>query len=160
MESRKIENNDYVNLLLQYPNIQKISANNRLNRAQLIQLTGNFPILTNVTLNLDQDVGVDDIIEFVKQSPSLNQLKFDYDHIENIHEFEKELKTDLGADFYIKLHDLPKSLRKQFSIDRKIPIVLETAPEELRNAAYLYNSVIYTTFVMFVIAYVARCNFL
>lgn len=68
---------EYQSFLFKYPKIQKLFAAMSLHSAHLLvlKLIGKFSELVNAAFDFHNDVSVDNIIEFVKQTPSLNQLK-------------------------------------------------------------------------------------
>lgn len=126
--SKNNTNNDYIDFLLKYPKIQKLSATYSFPNVYLSKLIGKFPELSEVGFNFNVDVSVDNIIAFVKQSPSLNSMQFSHNTIGNFDAFATQLETELGADFDIKLKDskipFKKEIMKYFTIERKIPILI------------------------------------
>lgn len=158
MVNQEAANDEYLNLLLKFPKIRKITASNSVNKAGLSKLVGKFPSLTNALFGFDKDVRVNDVIDFVKKSPSLNYLEFVHANVEDVNTFENQLKKELGADFNIKYNNVESTPVKVFFIIRKIPIVL--APEPANSAAGICRSAIHNTAAMFVAAFVARYFFL
>lgn len=118
---------EYLNFLLKYPKIQKLFAAKSLHSAHLLKLIGKFPELANAAFDFHNDVSVDNIVEFVRQTPSLNQLQFIYENnekfetVENLDEFVNELKMELDTNFNVKLTDVPHSntVLRGFSFERK-----------------------------------------
>lgn len=117
----------HLNFLLEYPKVQKLFAARSLHSAHLLKLIGKLPELANATFDFDNDVSVDNIVEFVKQTPSLNQLEFLYENnekietLENIDAFVNELKAELDTNFHIKSTNEPdmNTLLRKFSVERK-----------------------------------------
>lgn len=111
----------YLNFLFKHPKIQKLIAARSLHSAHLMKLIGKLPELAYAAFDFHNDVGVDNIVEFVKQTPSLNQLEFLYENnekfetIENLDVFVNELKMKLDTNFNVKFTNVPK----RFSVERK-----------------------------------------
>lgn len=140
------ENNEkYIKFLLNYPNIQNLRIGNGVNNAHLLKLIGKFPKLSQALFGFENDVSEDNIVEFVKQSPSLNQLAIFYSNVEKTRAIENGLKTKLGTDFSIK-SDV-NTPAQELSIERKIPVV---------NGANHCHSMIYNTVVMILAAFAIR----
>lgn len=150
------QNDDYVNFLLKYPKIQKLGAGSGLHNEILLKLIGKFPELFYAAFDFAEDVTVNNIIEFIKQAPSLNQLEFVHANITDFDAFENQLeaKFDRKLDFNLKFSNetLPysKTIIKKISIERKIPIWIRS--QEAGSGAFLCCNVIYNTVVMFMMA--------
>lgn len=149
------QTDEYVNFILKYPKIQTLGAGSGLHSAILQKLVGKFTELSYVAFDFDEDVSADNIIEFVEHSPALNQLEFVHANIKDFGAFEKQLKTELGTDFNMKIDDMiapfSKKVLRKISIERKMPIVVDA--EKAANAACnaFHNSV-----VMFIIVFASR----
>lgn len=154
MVNQEAANDAYLNLLLKFPKIRKITASNSVNKAGLSKLVGKFPSLMNALFGFDKDVHVNDVIDFVKKSPSLNYLEFVHANVGDGNTFEDQLKKELGADFNVKYNNVESTPIKVFFIIRKIPIV------PANSAAGMCHSAIHNTVAMFVAAFVARYFFL
>lgn len=115
-----------LNFLLKYTKIRKLLAGNGLHNVTLLKLIGKFPEISHAAFDFDDDVSVNNIIEFIKQTSSLNQLKVIYENFENFDSFVNQLKMELDTDFNIKLNVITtlfsKTVYKKISIERKIPI--------------------------------------
>lgn len=141
---------NYVNFFYKYPKIEKLSAGRGMNNAHLLQMIGKFPKLQYVLFDFAKDVQLNNIIEFIKKSPSLNRLIFVHASIENVDSFVNQLKREFDADFKIESYDDVAPPSKRFSIERKIPIVNE--PDDVAdNAACSHNSLVRNAIFMLLI---------
>lgn len=138
-----------LNFLLKYTKIQKLLAGSGLHNATLLKLIGQFPELKYAAFDFDEDVTVNNIIVFIKQTPSLNQLEFIYENTESFDVFVNQLQKELGSDFHVKFDKMTTPLTK--TVLRKVSIE--------RNGAYLCQNEIHNTVIMFIIAYAFRLFF-
>lgn len=144
------ENEDFLNFIVKYKKLRKLSAGNALNNTHLSSLTGKVEKLSEAFFDFHKNVEVKNIIAFVQKAAFLNRLEFIHQDIANVNDFENQLKAELGADFNIQHFDIPGSLTsKRFIIQRKVPIVVEE-DNYSNGATSLYHSI-----VMFMAAYAA-----
>lgn len=149
---------NYLNFLLKYPKIKKLSAGQALNNAHVTKLIDKFPKLSDAFFDFTNDVSAATVVEFITKSPSLNRMIFLLTSAENFEPFENQLKFELGTDFTIQSENMGSSLSKRFSIERKIPILSESN-EDADSDACQCHSVIRNTIAIFAAGYAARLVF-
>lgn len=138
------QNDDYMNFLLKYSKIPRLTIGNGLKNVQLLKLIGNYPKLSQATFSIDPDVKADNIQKFIEESPSLNDFTvFGVNNSANICAIDKQLKTAIVADFNIRF------IGKEVQIKRRDP---STVP----NFAYSHNNAICNYFVMLIVAFSTR----
>lgn len=151
------ENDDYINFLVKYPRIQQLKAGFNLNDVHLSKLSGKFPRMFYAEFDFTKDINANSIIKFVKNSPSLNQMKFEYKNVEQFDPFKRQLQNGLGAEFDITTSDLESKTKLIEIIRRKFVPHHEAYITDSDSAAHRSStSVILNTFVVFAIVYATR----
>lgn len=143
---------EYLNFLLKYPKIQKLEAGIDMHSVVLMKLTGKFPELSHAVFGFHEDVTVDNIIEFIKKTPKLQQMEFFKEHTKN-DAFTTQLLMKFGTELDIKFGI--RRFKNEILPSKKVLkyIYIE------RNAAYLFQNAIHITVIMFMIAYASRFLF-
>lgn len=111
----------YFDFLSKFRSLRNLTAGVELNKAGLLKLIGEYPNLSEANFGFRNDVLADDIVNFVKESKRLNVLTFMYISIANPNEFEKQLLSQIGEDFYIEFKSFGAS-NVEFKVQRKVLI--------------------------------------
>lgn len=83
-KNERSQNDEDISFLLKYPNVQNLIVSNGLKDAQLLELVGNYPKLTEAVFVFNADVNVYNIKKFFDKSPALTQLTFFHENFSNV----------------------------------------------------------------------------
>lgn len=108
---------DYIDFLLKYQSIKKLTLGEGLNNVQILKLAGKLPYLSEVVFIDNRDVSARTIVKFVEKSDKLKKLGFDQVSMAKPQGYRRVLENELGQKFYINYRN---PYINEFSIERRL----------------------------------------